>query len=216
MQLQAVSTSECSASDMKYPEPLENLIKQFAKLPGVGSKTAQRYAFSLLAMDDGDVKGLSEAISHAKSSLHSCPVCGSYTANNGKCDICTDPSRSDDIICVVENARDVFYMAGMQNGFEGKFHVLGGVLSPMDGITPDDLNIKSLCERVKGGSVKEVIIATEPDVEGETTANYIASLIKPLGVKVSRIAYGMPIGSNLEYVDAVTLSLAIEGRREMN
>lgn len=200
---------------MRFPEPLENLIKQFAKLPGVGNKSAQRYAFSVLGMDMDDAILLSDAITEAKTALHPCPTCGSYTANDGECDMCTDPARTDEIICVVENARDVFYMAGMQNGFEGKFHVLGGVLSPMDGVSPDDLNIKGLCERVKTGKVKEVIIATEPDVEGEATANYIAGLIKPLGVVVSRIAYGMPIGSNLEYVDSVTLSLAIEGRREI-
>lgn len=200
---------------MVLPEPIDDLVRQFAKLPGVGHKSAQRFAFSVLAMDEESAKGLSEAISRAKSKVHSCPVCGCYTANDGECDMCRDTSKQDNILCVVETARDVFYMSGMQNGFVGKFHVLGGVLSPMDGVTPDDLNIDSLVQRVKEKGVKEVIIATEPDVEGEATASYIAKLIKPIGAKVSRIAYGMPIGSNLEYVDAVTLSLAIEGRREI-
>lgn len=200
---------------MSLPEPLQNLIKQFAKLPGVGNKSAQRYAFSVLAMSDEDVAALSEAVANAKKDLHTCPVCGAYTVNITECDICSDPKRSNEVICVVETARDVFYMDAVQSGFGGKYHVLGGVLSPIDGVMPDDLNLQSLTERVKKGNVKEVIIATEPDVEGEATASYIANLLKPHGIKVTRIAYGMPIGSNLEYVDAMTLTLAIEGRREI-
>ncbi|MBQ9949439.1 MAG: recombination protein RecR [Clostridia bacterium] len=200
---------------MSLPDSLQNLIKRFARLPGVGNKTAQRYAFSVLAMSDEDTSALASAILQVKADIHMCPVCGAYTDNDSLCDMCTDEKRSDDIICVVESARDVFYMDSTQNGFSGKFHVLGGVLSPIDGITPDKLNISSLVQRVKDSHVKEVIIATEPDVEGEATAGYIAGLLKPQGVKVTRIAYGMPIGSNMEFVDSMTLTLALEGRREI-
>jgi len=200
---------------MTLPKPLDELVRSFARLPGVGAKSAQRFAFSVLAMDESEVFALSDALKCAKTQLHPCPVCGAYTSNDGECDICLDTSRSDNVICVVENARDVFYMSDNRSGFDGRFHVLGGVLSPVDGITPDDLNIASLADRVKKGGVDEVILATEPDVEGEATANYIARLLRPLGVRVTRIAYGMPIGSNLEYVDAMTLSLALEGRREI-
>ena len=200
---------------MKLPKPLEDLVRAFSKLPGVGTRTAQRYAFSVLSMNTDEVSALSDALSGIKDALHPCPICGSFTENDGECDMCRDETRSDSVICVVENARDVFYMSDVQNGFKGKFHVLGGVLSPMDGITPSDLNIVSLVERVKKNDVHEVILATEPDVEGEATASYIARLLRPEGVKVTRIAYGMPIGSNMEYVDPMTLSLAIEGRREI-
>ena len=200
---------------MKLPKPLEDLVRAFSKLPGVGTRTAQRYAFSVLSMNTDEVNALSDALSGIKDALHPCPKCGSFTENDGECDMCRDETRSDSVICVVENARDVFYMSDVQNGFKGKFHVLGGVLSPMDGITPSDLNIVSLVERVKKNDVHEVILATEPDVEGEATASYIARLLRPEGVKVTRIAYGMPIGSNMEYVDPMTLSLAIEGRREI-
>lgn len=213
---QAASTPACSVCNMaNIPEPIVSLAKQFAKLPGVGQRTAQRYAFSLLSMDADCARELAEAITSVKTAVHTCPKCGCYTANEGECDMCLDPKRNGELLCVVENARDVYYMDDMRNGFEGRFHVLGGVLSPIDGIGPDDLNIALLCERVKKDGIREVIIATEPDVEGDATAGYIAKLLKPMGVKVSRIAYGMPIGSNIEYVDAMTLSLAIEGRREM-
>ena len=133
----------------------------------MGSKSAQRYAFSILAMDEKDVLALSEALLKTKKEMHACPVCGSYTVNNGECDICADTKRSDAVLCVVETARDVFYMDSAQNGFDGKYNVLGGVLSPIDGVTPSDLNIQSLVNRVKTNHTKEVIIATEPDVEGE-------------------------------------------------
>ena len=197
------------------PEPLINLVKQFSQLPGVGYKSAQRFAFSILGMSDDSAKALSDAISYAKEEVHTCKMCGCYTTNQDKCDMCLDTKRNNELLCVVETARDAFYMDDMKNGFDGRFHVLGGVLSPMDRIGPADLNISSLPERIKSEGVKEVIIATEPDVEGDATAGYLAELIKPLGVKVTRIAYGMPIGSNIEYVDSMTLSLAIDGRREI-
>ena len=200
---------------MTFPKPLDELIKSFARLPGVGAKSAQRFAFSILTMDESEVFALSDAIKSARQDLKTCPVCGAYTESEEKCDMCNDKSRSDSVICVVENARDVFHMLGLQSGFCGKFHVLGGVLSPIDGISPEDLNIATLLERVKSGAVEEIILATAPNVEGEATAGYLAKILTPLGVRVSRIAYGIPMGSNLEYVDATTLSLAIEGRREI-
>lgn len=199
----------------QLPEVLLELVKNLAKLPGVGTKSAQRFAFFLLDMKDEDALAVAQAITNAKQQIHACPVCGSFTASLGKCEMCVDEKRNSKVVCVVSSARDVFYMNEIQNGFDGKFHVLGGVLSPIDGVGPDDLNIKTLVERVSQDGVEEVIIATNPDIEGEATASYIAMILKPLGVRVSRLAYGLPMGSNLEYVDALTLSMAIDGRREM-
>ncbi len=194
-------------------ESLELLIARLNRLPGVGIKSAQRLAFHIIAMPEEDVSALTEAITDAKSKVHFCPVCGNYTENE-LCEVCADPKRSAELICVVESARDVLFMERIHE-FRGKYHVLGGVLSPMDGVGPDQLRIAELLERVEKDGAKEVILATNPDVEGEATANYIARLIKPLGVRVSRIAHGIPIGGNLEYVDEITLSKSIENRREM-
>ena len=164
-------------------------------------------------MNEEDVSALTEAISSAKRRVHFCPVCGNYTENE-LCEVCADPKRSAELLCVVENARDVLFMERIHE-FRGRYHVLGGVLSPMDGVGPDQIRIAELLERVEKDGVKEVILATNPDVEGEATANYIARQLKPLGCRVSRIAHGIPIGGNLEYVDEVTLSKSIENRREM-
>ncbi len=194
-------------------ESLELLIARLNRLPGVGIKSAQRLAFHIIAMPEEDVSALTEAITAAKSKVHFCPVCGNYTENE-LCEVCADEKRAKELLCVVESARDVLFMERIHE-FRGKYHVLGGVLSPMDGVGPDQLRIAELLERVEKDGVREVILATNPDVEGEATANYIARLIKPLGVRVSRIAHGIPIGGNLEYVDEITLSKSIENRREM-
>lgn len=194
-------------------ESLDLLVTRLNRLPGIGIKSAQRLAFHIISMQQSDVSALTEAISNAKQRVHFCPVCGNYTEND-LCEVCADPKRSAEVLCVVENARDVLFMERIHE-FRGRYHVLGGVLSPMDGVGPDQLSIAALIERVQNDGVSEVILATNPDVEGEATASYIAKQLKPLGCRVSRIAHGIPIGGNLEYVDEITLSKSIENRREM-
>ena len=194
-------------------ESLDSLVTRLNRLPGVGIKSAQRLAFHIIAMPDEDVSALAEAITEAKRRIHFCPVCGNYTENE-LCGVCADPKRTAELLCVVESARDVLFMERIHE-FRGRYHVLGGVLSPMDGVGPDQLRIRELLERVEKEGVREVIIATNPDVDGEATASYIAKLLKNGGVRVSRIAHGIPIGGNLEYVDEITLSKSIENRREM-
>lgn len=192
---------------------LDNLIARLNRLPGVGVKTAQRLAFHVLSMPAEEVEGLSSALLEAKSRIHYCPVCGNYTEEE-LCEICSDNRRDRSLICVVRDARDVSHLERMRE-YRGCYHVLGGTLSPMDGVGPDDIRIAELISRVKEGEVKEVILATNPDVEGEATASYIAGKLKELGVKATRIAYGIPIGGNLEYVDEMTLFKAMENRREV-
>ena len=192
---------------------LQNLTARLNRLPGVGIKTAQRLAYHILTLDPDDVQGLAEALVDARSKVHYCPVCGNFTEDE-LCDICSDPKRDGSVICVVKDARDVSYMERMRE-YRGCYHVLGGTLSPMDGVGPDDIRIAELIERVKKGGVAEVILATNPDVEGEATAAYIARQLKELGVKVTRIAHGIPIGGNLEYVDEMTLYKAMENRRQI-
>lgn len=194
-------------------ESLDLLISRLNRLPGIGIKSAQRLAFHIISMPEADVTALAEALTNAKEKVHYCPVCGNYTENE-LCPVCADPKRTSELLCVVESARDVIFMERVHE-FRGRYHVLGGVLSPMDGVGPDQLSIAQLIERVKNEDVKEVILATNPDVEGEATASYIAKQLKPMGVSVSRIAHGIPIGGNLEYVDEVTLSKSIENRRKM-
>lgn len=192
---------------------LENLAARLNRLPGIGIKTAQRLAYHILDLPEEDVEGLSSALLDAKRRIRYCPVCGNFTEDE-LCSVCADAKRDGSVICVVENARDVSFMERMRE-FRGKYHVLGGTLSPMDGVGPEDIRIAELVERVKTGEVKEVILATDPDVEGEATAAYIAKRIKPLGVKTTRIAHGIPIGGDLEYVDEMTLYKAMENRREV-
>ena len=192
---------------------LENLAARLNRLPGIGIKTAQRLAYHILDLPEEDVEGLSSALLDAKRRIRYCPVCGNFTEDEF-CSVCADAKRDGSVICVVENARDVSFMERMRE-FHGKYHVLGGTLSPMDGVGPEDIRIAELVERVKTGEVKEVILATDPDVEGEATAAYIAKRIKPLGVKTTRIAHGIPIGGDLEYVDEMTLYKAMENRREV-
>ncbi len=196
-----------------FPPSLENLIDKFAALPGVGKKSAQRLAFYVLSLPDGESERFAQAILDAKKSVHCCPVCQNLT-DGEKCAVCADEKRDKGVICVVAEPRDVLsFERGRE--YKGVYHVLHGVMSPMNHIGPDDLKISELVERVSMGGVEEVIMATNPDTEGDTTAMYVSRLLKPFGVKVSRLAYGIPVGSNLEYADEATLSRALEGRREM-
>lgn len=194
-------------------ESIEKLTTQLSRLPGIGRKTAQRLAYYLLGVPREQAQELAQAILQAREQVHCCPLCGTYT-DKEKCELCMDPGRSDEVICVVAEPRDVIAMEKTRE-FRGRYHVLFGVLSPMEGIGPGDIRINELLEKCKGGKVKEVILATNPDVEGEATASYIARLLKPLGVKATRIAHGIPIGGNLEYTDEVTLAKALEGRRSL-
>ena len=196
-----------------YAKPLNKLINELSRLPGIGGKTAQRLAFHILSMDEKSAMELANAISDAKKSMTYCSVCGNLT-DTDPCAICSDDSRDKSTICVVESPKDVVAMEKMRE-FRGTYHVLGGTISPMDGIGPDDIRIKELLQRIDEGGVSEVILATNPDVEGEATAVYISKLLKQRGVKATRIAHGIPIGGNLEYVDEMTLLKAMEGRREM-
>ena len=197
----------------KYPKPLNKLINELSRLPGIGGKTAQRLAFHILSMSDGDAFRLSDSIREAKEQMRYCSVCGNLT-DVDPCAICSDTDRDPSVICVVESPRDVIAMEKIME-FKGYYHVLHGTISPMDGIGPDDINLKSLVLRLQDERVQELIIATNPTIEGEATAMYIARLIKPSGIKVSRIAHGIPVGGDLEYADEVTLLKAVEGRRQL-
>ena len=194
-----------------YIEPIGRLINQFTKLPGVGSKTAQRYAYKIINMTEEEAAEFAESILHAKREVRYCSVCGNYT-DKEICDICS--TRDGSVICVVKEPKDVLAME-KSHEFKGVYHVLHGALSPMEGITPNDIRIKELLARIAKGGVKEVIMATNPDVEGEATAMYISGLLKPLGIKVTRLAHGIPVGSELEYADEITLSRALLDRKEM-
>jgi len=196
-----------------YAEPLARLIEELSKMPTVGPKTAQRLAFYILRMAPEDAEKLSQAILDAKARIRHCSICFHIT-DVDPCSICSAPTRSPEVICVVEDPRDVLAMERTRE-YKGRYHVLHGAISPLDGIGPDELKIAELLSRVKGGEVKEVIVATNPRVEGEATAIYLAKILKPLGIKVTRIAHGLPVGGDLEYADEVTLAKALEGRREM-
>jgi len=194
-------------------EPIARLAAQFSRLPGIGSKTALRLAYFVVDQPEAEVKALASALLDAKESVHYCARCGNYTVGE-LCDICENPKRSSEILCVVCDPRDILALERAQD-YTGRYHVLHGAISPMDGIGPDDIAIAPLLARIPEEGVKEVILATNPDIEGEATASYISKLLKPLGVRVTRIAHGVPIGGNLEYIDEITLSKALEGRREM-
>ena len=198
----------------QYPRSLNRLINELGKLPGIGGKTAQRLAFHVLSLSDREAEALASAIIEAKQALHYCSVCGNLT-DREVCGICSDESRDRSVICVVETPQDVMAMERIRE-FRGTYHVLHGAISPSEGIGPSDINLKSLIERLqKSDEVKEIIIATNPNIEGEATAMYVARLIKPAGIKVTRIAHGIPVGGDLEYADEVTLLKAMEGRREL-
>lgn len=196
---------------MQYPKPLGRLIGELSKLPGIGNKSAQRLAFYLLSTSDKEAEGLADAIVEAKKTMRYCSECGNLT-DRDPCDICRDPSRNPEVLCVVETPQDVLAMERIKE-YHGRYHVLNGVISPMDGIGPEDINLKSLIVRLqKHPEIQEVILATNPNIEGEATAMYIARLLKPSGIKVTRIAHGLPVGGDLEYADEVTLLKAMEGR----
>lgn len=192
-----------------FIEPIGKLINEFSKLPGVGAKTAQRFAYKVINMTEEDAKSFSEAILNVKKNVRYCKICGNFSESD-VCDVCKN--RSSDVICVVKEPKDVIAIEKL-NEFNGVYHVLHGTISPIDGIGPDDINIKGLLSRIASGGVSEIIMATNPDVEGEATAMYISNLIKPLGVKVTRIAHGIPVGTDLEYADEVSLARAFVDRK---
>ncbi len=199
---------------MRYHvKPLSRLIGQLSKLPGIGPKTAQRLAFYILEMKQDEVDKLAEAISQVKEDLTYCSRCNNLTQND-PCYICSDLKRDQKTICIVEEVKDVIAME-KTGEYKGLYHILHGAISPINGVGPDDIKIKSLLPRVKNEEIEEVILATDPNVEGEATAMYIAKLLHPLGIKVTRIAHGLPVGGDLEYADEVTLSKALEGRQEI-
>ena len=197
-----------------FPPALERLTVQFARLPGIGSKTAQRLAFYVLSQPEEDAQEFADAILAAKKTISLCPVCQNLTEGEGPCAICRSDKRDGGVICVVADPKDVVAMERARE-YSGRYHVLHGVISPMNHVGPDDLHIKELVERVAAGGVREVIMATNPDTEGEATAMYLARLLRPFGVKITRLAYGVPVGGHLEYADDATLMRALEGRREI-
>jgi len=196
-----------------FPVSFETLIDRFASLPGIGRKSAQRLAFHILALPEGEAEAFAETILEARRSVHTCPICQNLT-DGEICGVCADARRDPSVICVVAEARDVASLERSRE-FGGVYHVLHGVLSPMSRVGPDDIRISELVKRVAETDVKEVIMATNPDTEGDTTALYIARLLKPFDVRVTRLAYGIPVGSNLEFTDDATLVRALEGRRDM-
>ena len=197
-----------------YEGPIQDLITELGRLPGIGPKSAQRIAFHLLKIETEDAERLAHAIREVKARVHFCRACFNV-AEGDLCRICRDPRRDPTVVCAVEEPRDVVAIERTQE-FHGRYHVLGGAISPIDGIGPDDLNIADLLRRIPGDSVREVILATNPNVEGEATAMYLARLLKPLGVRATRIASGLPVGGDLEYADELTLGRALEGRRELD
>ena len=196
-----------------FPAALQDLADQFGRLPGIGGKTAQRLAFYVLGLPDDEAQAFADAILTAKRSVHTCPVCQNLT-DREICPICSDDLRDRGLICVVADPKDVIAMERSRE-FSGVYHVLHGVISPLNHVTQDDIRIKELLQRVASGQVREVIMATNPDTEGEATAMYISRLLRPMEVKVTRLAYGVPVGSQLEYADEITLSRALEGRQEI-
>ena len=198
---------------MYYPEPLGRLIGELTKLPGIGPRSAQRLAFYILERPAADVERLARSLVNARQKTKYCSICWNITAED-PCPICSSDYRDKGTICVVQDPRDLIAMEKTRE-YKGVYHVLGGAISPLAGISPEEIRIKELLHRLQAGNIKELILATDPNVEGEATAMYIAKLVKPLGVKVTRIAHGLPVGGDLDYVDEVTLIKALEGRREM-
>lgn len=196
-----------------FPTALERLTEEFAKLPGIGGKTAQRLAFYMLSLSDEEAQEFADAVIQAKRTVHTCPICQNLT-DREICSICDDDRRDRSVICVVAEPKDVISMERTRE-FNGVYHVLHGVISPLNHVGPDDIRIRELLARVAEGSVSEIIMATNPDTEGDATAMYISRLLRPMEVKVTRLAYGVPVGGQLEYADEVTLLRALEGRREI-
>lgn len=198
---------------MQYPEPIAKLIESFMKLPGIGPKTAVRLAFFVIEMREDDVMDFGRSLVNVKRHLQYCSICQNITEHD-PCYVCDDSSRDRSIICVVEDPKDVIAMEKMKD-YRGMYHVLHGAISPMDGVGPEDIKVAELIKRLEDETVQEIILATNPNIEGEATAMYISRLVKPIGIKTSRIAHGLPVGGDLEYADEVTLSKALEGRREI-
>ena len=196
-----------------FPASLQDLTDQFAKLPGIGGKTAQRLAFYVLGLPENEAQAFADAIVEAKRTIHTCPICQNLT-DKDICPICNDDTRDRSLICVVAEPKDLIAMERSRE-FNGMYHVLHGVISPLNHVTQDDIRIKELLQRVARGGVREVVMATNPDTEGEATAMYISRLLRPMEVKVTRLAYGVPVGSQLEYADEVTISRALDGRQEI-
>jgi recombination protein RecR len=200
---------------MEYFSPaLDRLVEQFARLPGIGRKSAQRLAFFILSLPDEDAAAFADALVAAKASIHCCPACQNFSEGDGLCPICESPKRDHSVICVVADPKDVAAIERTHE-YPGLYHVLHGVISPMNHVGPDDLHIKELVARVAAGGIVEVIMATNPDTEGEATAMYLSRLLKPFQVRTTRLAYGIPVGGHLEYADDATLMRALEGRREL-
>lgn len=191
-----------------FPNSVQRLIDRFARFPGIGKKTAQRMAFQVMKSDETEAAELAESIMNVKTKIHYCTICGGITEND-PCNVCTDPKRSQDMICVVADPQDIFIFE-RSSSYRGVYHVLGGILSPLDGIGPDDLNLNKLIDRVKDNT--EIILATNPSIEGDTTALYINKLFSEKNVKITRLARGIPVGSAIEYIDEATLTRALEGR----
>lgn len=198
-----------------YIAPIQRLIEEFKRLPGVGTKTAVRYAYAALNFKEEEAERFADAIIGAKRDVFRCPVCCGLSSVEGECDICLNESRDSSLVCVVESPKDVMVMERVRT-YRGVYHVLGGVLSPIDNVTPDDLNVKELIARAKEGGIREVVIATNPTPSGDATASYLARILEPYGVVVSRLAYGIPVGGDIEYADEVTLLRAMEGRKYFN
>ena len=199
---------------MNYPDSLKVLIDSFKKLPSIGEKTAERLSFAVMNMSEEDINSFSKAIEDVKLKIKKCSICGNITENE-ICDICSDSSRDSDIICVVEDSKNIISLEKM-GSYRGKYHVLNGLISPMDGKGPDDIMLDSLLQRIKKENIKEIIIAVSPTLEGETTSLYISKLLEPFKITVSKIAYGIPIGADMEYLDPMTLSMAMSNRNKIS
>lgn len=199
---------------MNYPDSLKLLIDSFKKLPSIGEKTAERLSFAVMNMSEEDINSFSKAIVDVKLKIKRCSICGNITENE-ICDICSDSSRDSDIICVVEDSKNIISLEKM-GSYRGKYHVLNGLISPMDGKGPDDIMLDSLLQRIKKENIKEIIIAVSPTLEGETTSLYISKLLEPFKITVSKIAYGIPIGADMEYLDPMTLSMAMSNRNKIS
>ena len=199
---------------MNYPDSLKVLIDSFKKLPSIGEKTAERLSFAVMNMSEEDINSFSKAIVDVKIKIKKCSICGNITENK-ICDICSDSSRDSDIICVVEDSKNIISLEKM-GSYRGKYHVLNGLISPMDGKGPDDIMLDSLLQRIKKENIKEIIIAVSPTLEGETTSLYISKLLEPFKITVSKIAYGIPIGADMEYLDPMTLSMAMSNRNKIS
>ena len=198
----------------EFIAPIQRLIEEFRKIPGVGAKTAARYAFAVLNLSEEEAARFADAIIGVKRDVFTCPVCHGLSSHEGECDICSSFDREKSLVCVVEDAKDVMTMERIR-GFRGVYHVLGGVLSPLDRVTPKDLNLESLKRRVEEGEIKEIIVATNPTPKGDATAAYILRMLEGTGVKVTRLAYGIPVGADIEYADEITLARALKARNTM-